>query len=311
MKKTIIVTREAEHIDVISESPFEAYWLMFGHIIGTEDEVEIRFPHVSNFEDEVFQDENADPNDYSNLFDWDRFEVLEDGELIGDENSFDYIQREETLRQMKGKTYRVANEYIDEWGADAPEGTTVTAAEVIRLAAEWGKDIEELLPQLEEVSESKARLQAVQEKLKLNQKQLGIYIGVSARTVNAWMGKKETRECADYIVEMAERLADVDARALENGEPTTTMMRWAVIDETHTDTFITVCGDKADALREGQTDWDHLTAWEKENDVVHFSVGLIRVQLTEDHGKRTFEQALLEDGISADGDIYDVAKEWK
>lgn len=207
------------------------------------------------------------------------------------------------------KQYRVRAEFEELWNASQDD--IISEAEVKRLAVEWDKDINDLLNQLEEVSESKARLQAVQEKLKLNQKQLGIYIGVSARTVNAWMGKKESRECADYIVEMAERLAEVDARALENGEPTTTMMRWAVIDETHTDTFITVCGDKADALREGQSDWDHLTAWEKENDVVHFSVGLICVQLTEDHGKRSFEQALLPDGIFADGDIYDVAKEWK
>ena len=148
-------------------------------------------------------------------------------------------------------------------------------------------------------------LKEAQELLNLNQKELGTYIGVSTRTVNSWMTGERT--CPDHVAEMALRLARIDAKALEEDEPTTAMMRWAVIDSYGIDEYLTVCGSKADALREAENDWNHLTAAEKANRE-RFLVGLINVQICEKAGfGGRFEYANIEGRI--DGDVYECAKD--
>lgn len=154
----------------------------------------------------------------------------------------------------------------------------------------------------------KEMLTEAQNALELNQKELGVYIGVSTRTVNSWMTEK--RACPDHVAEMAMRLANVDAQALENGERTSGMMRWAIIDEIRDrDEFLTVCGSQADALREAETDWTHLTDREKKNRA-RFEVALIHVCLTEcDYDGSRFSYYVREDG-SVDADVYEVSKDW-
>ena len=147
-----------------------------------------------------------------------------------------------------------------------------------------------------------------QEMLDLNQKEFGVYVGVSTQTMNSWMTEK--RVCPDYVAEMALRLARVDAQALKNGEQATGMMRWAVIDEIQNrDEYLTVCGSKAIALREAEIQWSHLTDREKKNRA-RFDVALIHVCLTDrNYDGSRFAYFEREDG-SVDGDVYEVAKNW-
>ena len=49
------------------------------------------------------------------------------------------------------KTYHVKPEYLSAWGDQTTEETIVTYAEVVELAREWEKNIDELLDQLEEI----------------------------------------------------------------------------------------------------------------------------------------------------------------
>jgi hypothetical protein len=47
--------------------------------------------------------------------------------------------------------YTIKPEYLSMWGEDCTEDTVIDSAEVERLAAEWGKSVDELLEQLTEV----------------------------------------------------------------------------------------------------------------------------------------------------------------
>ena len=51
------------------------------------------------------------------------------------------------------KTYRIMPEYLTLWGEDTTEDTVITTEEIERLAAEWGKPVEELMDQLTENEE--------------------------------------------------------------------------------------------------------------------------------------------------------------
>lgn len=148
-------------------------------------------------------------------------------------------------------------------------------------------------------------LKETQEALHLNQKQLGTYIGVSIRTISNWM--TGTRQCPIYIAEMAARLADADLKALENDEPTSLMDRWCVISSRGMDEWIQPCGSKADALRQAESDWKHLTQREKEK-YEKFMVGRMHVcySLSYDGAFSVYELA---DG-SADSDVYECAKDY-
>lgn len=153
----------------------------------------------------------------------------------------------------------------------------------------------------------KEMLKKAQEMLGLTQKELGVYIGVSTRTVNSWMTGERT--CPDHVAEMAARLTEVDAKALEEGEPTTGMMRWAVISSDGGDEFLTVCGSKADALREAETGWNHMTQREKEK-AERFEVGLIHVCLAEDHASESRFSSFTRDDGTIDADVYECAKDY-
>lgn len=150
-------------------------------------------------------------------------------------------------------------------------------------------------------------LEEAQELLNLNQRELGIYIGVSARCVNAWMTGE--RSVPSYVAEMANRLAHIDAVAMAEDRPTSTMARWAVIRSSGLDEFIDVYGNKADALRAADVEWKHLTASEKKKTET-FMVGMVNVQIIDEPmADSRFQQAVLENG-SIDADIYDVAKDF-
>lgn len=159
------------------------------------------------------------------------------------------------------------------------------------------------------MEDNRNMLRQAQEELKLNQKELGVYIGVSTRTVNSWMTGE--RECPSYVAEMVHRLAQIDRKAMENGESTSGMFRWAVIDEIQDgDEFLTVCGSKADAIREAQRDWERMTPKDRERRA-RFEVGLIRATLmdqTVDGSRFTYYQ---DDKGHIDGDTYETAKDWK
>lgn len=47
-------------------------------------------------------------------------------------------------------TYLIKEEYWSKWGEDVNAETVVTDAEVKRLAAEWGVEVDDLMGQLEE-----------------------------------------------------------------------------------------------------------------------------------------------------------------
>ena len=51
------------------------------------------------------------------------------------------------------KTYHIMPEYLTLWGEDTTEDTVITTEEIERLAAEWGKPVEELMDQLTENEE--------------------------------------------------------------------------------------------------------------------------------------------------------------
>ena len=152
-------------------------------------------------------------------------------------------------------------------------------------------------------------LKETQKALGLSQKEFGVYIGVSTRTINAWMSEGQPNTCPTYMVELISRIADADLKALEEGEPTTRFQRWAVISSDGGDEFLTVKGNQADALREAEMLWNHLTAKEKAS-LTTFQVGLVNVQLVEKHG-HDGPFAYAEDGNGViDADVYEVAKDF-
>ena len=148
-------------------------------------------------------------------------------------------------------------------------------------------------------------LKDTQEALNLNQKQFGTYIGVSIRTISNWM--TGVRQCPIYIAEMAARLAESDLRALDQAETPSGMFRWCVISSKGMDEWVQPCGSKADALRQAESDWNHLTAKEKENQE-RFMVGVMHV-CYEPGYDGPFNLYTREDG-SCDGDVYEVAKDY-
>ena len=159
------------------------------------------------------------------------------------------------------------------------------------------------------MEDNRSMLRQAQEELKLNQKELGVYIGVSTRTINSWMTGE--RECPSYVAEMALRLAQIDRIALEDGDPASGMFRWAVIDEIENgDEFLTVCGSKADALREAEKDWNHLLPKERERRA-RFQVGLIHVAVMERETDGTRFTYFTDHSGRIDGDVYEVAKNFK
>jgi hypothetical protein len=80
------------------------------------------------------------------------------------------------------------------------------------------------------------------------------------------------------------------------------MKKWAVIDSTGTDEFLTVCETKEDALKEADWVWDTMTDGDKKRRT-SFIVGLINVDENGDY----FEN---ENG-SIDADVYEIAKSYK
>lgn len=207
------------------------------------------------------------------------------------------------------KQYRVKPEYEELWNASTTD--IITETEVKRLAQEWDKPEEELLEQLEEhePETTAKRLRAVQSKLNLNQRELSVYAGVSTRIVNQWING--THKCSEFVCELIERVAETDAKALEADEPTSKMLRWAVIDDRGSDVFITFHGCKADALRDAEKQWKRLTKYEREKDCKAFSVSLISCALIQRRkGGQPFDQWAGADGW-CDADIYDVAKQYK
>ena len=148
-------------------------------------------------------------------------------------------------------------------------------------------------------------LKKAQIMLELNQRELGTYIGVSQRTINNWM--TETRAVPAYVAEMTLRLADLDMKALDAGEPTSEMFRWAVISSRGIDEWIDVYGSKADALREAEADWKHLTPTEQKS-MERFMVGLIHVCYHPSHDGK-FDWIELSNG-EIDGDVYECAKDY-
>ena len=156
---------------------------------------------------------------------------------------------------------------------------------------------------------TKERLQDIRVKLgAISQRDLAAYAGVPLRTLTSWLNG--SRECPGYVIELIERIAEADAKALEEDRPTSVMERWAVISQEGMDEWATVCGSKADALTEASRQWDHLTDTEKKAQSV-FMVGLIHCQIIDPKPYTSrFSWALMEDGISVDGDIYEIAKDY-
>lgn len=153
---------------------------------------------------------------------------------------------------------------------------------------------------------SREMLQEAQNELGLSQKELGIYIGVSARTINSWMGPAESRTCPLYVAEAALRMAQADMAMLEEKAIATGMMRWALINEDNRSEDLHVYGAKADAIRDAEIYWSHMTKAEQER-TERFEVGLIHAALT---GSGSFSYYEDENGL-IDADVYEVAKSWK
>lgn len=153
---------------------------------------------------------------------------------------------------------------------------------------------------------SKEILQEAQRMLGLSQKDFGTYIGVSARTVNSWMGKAESRSCPMYVAEMALRLAKADTRARNFSDHTSGMFRWAVIQDSGNVETLDVYGAKADAIREAEMYWNHLTDREKANQE-RFEVGLAHVTLSESESEPF---TYFESDFGIDADVYEVAKDY-
>ena len=154
---------------------------------------------------------------------------------------------------------------------------------------------------------SKETLQEVQDMLGLSQKDLGTYIGVSRRTISNWM--TDTRECPFCTAELTLRIAEADLRALDEGEPASGMMRWALIDESEHEETLRVYGSKADAIRDAEVYWTHMTEKEKEREV-RFQVGLVHATLAATNTGNAFTYHEDENGW-IDADVYEVAKDWK
>lgn len=153
------------------------------------------------------------------------------------------------------------------------------------------------------------RLKAVQEKLNLNQRELSIYAGVSTRIANQWIN--EIHKCSETICELIERIAEVDAKAMEQDAPTTKMLRWAVVDNRGTDEYITFHGCKADALRDAEYQWNRLTRFEQEHDCKSFAVCLVSCCVVpKRRGSQPFSQWCGEDGW-CDADVYEEARRYK
>ncbi|MCQ2439527.1 MAG: hypothetical protein MJ074_07175 [Oscillospiraceae bacterium] len=53
--------------------------------------------------------------------------------------------------EKRDRAFRIKPDHLQEWGADATVNTVVTEVGVITLASDWGKPVDELLAQLEEV----------------------------------------------------------------------------------------------------------------------------------------------------------------
>ena len=159
------------------------------------------------------------------------------------------------------------------------------------------------------MEDNRSMLNQAQEELGLNQKELGVYIGVSTRTINSWMTGE--RECPAYVAEMALRLAQIDRIAMEDDGLVTGMFRWAVIDEIRDgDEYITVCGSKADAIREAEKDWKHLLPKEQERRA-RFQVALIHVAVMKREVDGTRFTYFTDRNGRIDGDVYEVAKSWR
>lgn len=143
-------------------------------------------------------------------------------------------------------------------------------------------------------------LNEARERLGMNQKEFGVYAGVSTRTINSWFTGYRT--CADHVAEMITRLASMDKLALDNGEETSIMRRWCLVRSYGQDEFMTAYGSKADALRDAQMEWDHMTKKEKANSET-FEVILTDVCLTD----RTIDGCF---GWAAGAEVLEVAKSW-
>ena len=153
---------------------------------------------------------------------------------------------------------------------------------------------------------SKEMLQEAQELLGLTQKDLGVYIGVSKRTISNWM--TDTRECPAAMAELTLRMAKADLKALDDAIPTSGMMRWALIDEGPHEEMLRVYGSQADAIRDGEVYWSHMTDKEKE-ERIRFQVGLVHVCYAPGWDGK-FSYYTREDGW-CDADVYEIAKSWK
>lgn len=154
---------------------------------------------------------------------------------------------------------------------------------------------------------TKERLQDIRVKLgAISQRDLAAYAGVPLRTLTSWLNG--SRECPGYVIELIERIAEADVKALEEDRPTSVMERWAVIDQEGMDEWVTVCGSKADALQEASRQWKQ---WQDHKNISVFMVGLIHCQIIDPKPYTSrFSWALMEDGISVDGDIYEIAKDY-
>ena len=154
---------------------------------------------------------------------------------------------------------------------------------------------------------TKEMLQEAQAMLGVTQKDLGVYIGVSKRTISNWM--TDTRECPMHVAELTLRMAESDTNALNEGIPASGMMRWALIDEAEHDETLRVYGSQADAIRDAEVYWAYLTEKERERRV-RFQVGLVHVSLAQLNTNSMFAYYEAHDG-SIDADVYEIAKDWK
>lgn len=151
-------------------------------------------------------------------------------------------------------------------------------------------------------------IRGIMNEMGMNQREFSAYLGVSQRTVNTWMTGE--RQIPDYMVSLIERLTTYELYRLAEDEVTQPMMRWAVIDTDQMDEWITVCGTKADALREADWQWRHMGV-QTQRQRKDFYVGLINVQYTGRKNRfEKFQQSELPDG-SIDSTVYEEAKRWK
>lgn len=150
-------------------------------------------------------------------------------------------------------------------------------------------------------------LRKAQEILELNQNDFGTYMGVSSHTINNWMTGR--RKCHSGMAEMTLRLAELDAERLENGEPTSGMMRWALIESYGRDEWMTVFGSKADAIRRAKAEWDQLQPSERKN-LTRFEVSLVRVQITDKIKNQPRFSSYCDESGRCDADAYETEKDW-